>query len=63
MVRRVVVDENVCLGNGLCLEFAPGFFDLDDRDIAVVQGEPTEADVQTAILGCPTQAIRIVDEG
>jgi len=45
------------LGNALCVDLAPAFFELDDADVSVVKGAPTEDDVWAAMRACPTQAI------
>jgi ferredoxin len=57
VARRVQVDRNICLGNALCVDLAPEFFELDDADVSVVKGAPTEDDVWAAMRACPTQAI------
>ena len=58
---RVQVDRNICLGNALCTELAPDYFELDDSDIAVVKGTPGEDEVEEALRACPTQAIFVTD--
>jgi len=63
MARSVRVDENICLGNGLCVDLAPQYFELDEDDLSVVKGSPSEDDVLEAIRACPTQAIYVVEDG
>jgi ferredoxin len=62
---RVIVDTELCEGNGVCVKKAPTVFRLDDDDIARVLIEhPDEAlrpQVEAAVRGCPRQAIRLDD--
>jgi len=62
VMGRIAVDGGACLGNGLCVGYAPQFFELDDSDVAVVKGSPTEDDVAEAIAACPTQAIHVLED-
>jgi len=62
LMERIAVDGATCLGNGLCVDYAPQFFELDDSDVAVVKGSPTEDDVAEAIWACPAQAIHVLGE-
>ncbi|MBY0441756.1 MAG: ferredoxin [Mycobacteriaceae bacterium] len=58
---RVTVDRDRCEGNGVCLGIAPGLFELDDEDYAVVLVEPIPADqeglAEQAIAECPRAAL------
>jgi ferredoxin len=56
---QLVVDRAARIGSGNCAFWAPGIFDLDDEDVAVVRGDPTgrEEEVRRAVLNCPTKAI------
>jgi ferredoxin len=63
--RRIVVDRERCIGSGNCSFFAPNTFDLDDELKSVVidpEGDD-EGDIWAAVEGCPTNAIRIEQEG
>lgn len=60
---RVEIDAERCMGSGNCVYVAPKVFDLDDRGIAIVVGDPL-ADwerVQHAADTCPTSAITLTD--
>jgi ferredoxin len=63
---KVVVDHNLCEGNGRCVEVAPQVFDLRDDDLSYVtmQNPPQElrAKIQLATTLCPRQAIRLVED-
>jgi ferredoxin len=62
---RVVVDHNLCEGNGRCAEIAPEVFELrdDDRSYVLVEELPQalRAKVELAVRRCPRQAIRLIE--
>ena len=65
MAGRVVVDRDMCIGAGMCLVYAPESFVHDEESKAVVldpPGDPAGA-VDTAVEGCPTGALRKVQDG
>ena len=63
---KVVVDHNVCEGNGRCSDVAPEIFELRDDDRAYVRVEAIEpsmrAKAELAVSICPRQAIRLINE-
>lgn len=63
---RVVVDEQQCEGNALCVGVAPDLFELpDDSDVVRLLRPMTPADeaaVRDAVRLCPKQALSLVDE-
>jgi ferredoxin len=63
---RVIVDQDLCEGNGECVKAAPTVFVVGDDDRArVLLDRPAPADreaVQTAVRRCPRQALSIVDD-
>ena len=63
---RVVVDHNLCEGNGRCAEVAPQMFELrdDDRSYVLIENPPQDlrAKVQLATTLCPRQAIRLIED-
>ena len=60
---RVVVDAELCEGHALCLQAAPGVFELDENDRAIVSDAALTDDelalVADAVLRCPVQAITV----
>ena len=62
---RVVVDHNLCEGNGRCNEIAPEVFELrdDDRSYVLIEQPPPalRAKVELAARRCPRQAIRLIE--
>ncbi len=63
---RVVVDHNLCEGNGRCVEVAPQVFELrdDDRSYVLMERAPQDlrAKIQLATTLCPRQAISLVED-
>jgi ferredoxin len=64
MPYKIEIKRGLCIGAGTCLSEAPGTFDLDDQDIAIVidpRGDSDEA-ILCAAQGCPTDAIVLIAE-
>ncbi|MDD2459292.1 MAG: ferredoxin [Eubacteriales bacterium] len=57
------VDENRCIGCGLCVQLCPDLFTIDPRQIAIVMGAATSSEsverLEAALDYCPVQAISI----
>ena len=63
-IGKIVVDRNLCIGAASCIAIAPGVFELDAENKAVVYNDKG-ADDETILLAaqsCPTQAILIFDD-
>lgn len=63
-IGKIVVDRNLCIGAASCIAVAPGVFELDGENKAVVYNDKG-ADAETILLAaksCPTQAILLFDE-
>lgn len=60
---KVVVEYGKCTGLGICESLAPEHFEVnEDGDLEVLQEEVDDADlaeVESAVAGCPTLALRI----
>ncbi|MCM3895301.1 MULTISPECIES: ferredoxin [Gordonia] len=60
---RIKADFDLCEANGVCVGFAPEFFDLDDDDYLVILSEEVPDDkvdeVRRAVAGCPKSALRL----
>ena len=57
---RACVDQNLCIGCGLCVSAAPDVFEMNTDGKAIAFADTTEANkdsVQSAINGCPVSAI------
>ena len=58
---KAFVDQDTCMGCGLCAGTAPDVFRMTDNGTAEAYADTTDAnkdDVQAAIDGCPVSAIR-----
>jgi ferredoxin len=61
---KVEADQDLCIGSGDCVGWAPEVFELlaDDATVRILSGA-TNVDLESvkdAALSCPTGAIRIV---
>jgi len=59
MVRKVVLDEECCVGCGACAELCPEVFEMDDEEKAHVILEEgwSEECIEEAITTCPNECI------
>lgn len=57
------VDENRCIGCGLCVQLCPDLFAIDPRQIAIVMGTADSQEsierLEAALDYCPVQAISL----
>jgi len=63
-IGKIVVDRNLCIGAASCIAVAPGVFELDKENKAVVY-DAKGANDETILLAaksCPTRAILVFDE-
>jgi ferredoxin len=60
---RAIVDQDLCIGCGLCADLCPEVFELDDDDKAqaIADEVPEEAEeaCRDAVEQCPVEAIKI----
>jgi len=62
-IGKIVIDRNLCIGAASCVAIAPGVFELDSENKAIVYSD-TGADDETILLAaqsCPTRAIIVFD--
>ncbi|MXW56182.1 MAG: ferredoxin [Gemmatimonadales bacterium] len=62
---RAVIDRDLCVGFGDCIEEAPEAFDLDEDGVAVFTG-PEHASRKRfieACASCPVDAITVLEDG
>ena len=62
-IGKIVIDRNLCIGAASCVAIAPGVFELDSENKAVVYSD-IGADDETILLAaqsCPTRAIIVFD--
>ncbi len=62
---RVIVDEDLCEGNGFCESLAPQVFEMGDADVVRIADGPVpehlEIDVRAAVDQCPKAALRLAE--
>lgn len=60
MTAEVYVDQEVCIGCGLCMSIVPEVFRLNDAGVSEVydQGGAEREKIQQAIDSCPVSCIR-----
>lgn len=60
---KIVVDWNKCTGLGICESLAPDVFEVNDAGELELKQEVVSDDqlseVEEAVAGCPTEALRI----
>jgi ferredoxin len=61
----IEIDRELCYGFGDCVSSAPGVFELDDEEKAVVidRNGAARDDLVEAAANCPVNAITITDAG
>lgn len=63
-ITKIEVDRDLCIGAAPCVTVAPGVFQLDDENKAIIV-DARGADDDTILLAaesCPVQAIKLFDE-
>ncbi len=61
---RVTVDEDTCIGCGLCVEECPEVFEMNDDQVRVKADEVPEDVMESckeAAENCPVEAIQMED--
>ena len=60
---KILVDRAKCTGLGICESIAPDLFEVDDNGDLELKvdtvADSREAEVRTAVDGCPTAALRL----
>jgi ferredoxin len=60
---KIIVDRSRCTGLGICESFAPEVFEVDDAGDLVLLTDTVpagmDAEIDQAIAGCPTEALRL----
>jgi ferredoxin len=63
---RIILDPERCTGLGLCEAAAPDVFEVQpDGSLTILDETPAEEAreaVEDAILSCPTEALRLVED-
>ena len=61
---KIVVNQEACVGDGLCREKAPATFELDDRGKCMVKDPEGDSarDIFSAARACRVYAITLYDD-
>ncbi|GHE72970.1 ferredoxin [Streptomyces capitiformicae] len=64
---RVVANSATCAVSSLCVYRLPGVFDQDEEGLVLVLDEHPDTglheEVRRAVRACPTNSIRVVENG
>lgn len=61
-MAKIIIDENACVGCGLCVNNCPDCFELNDNGVAVVKvNECPNCDLKEVSSQCPVNCITIED--
>jgi ferredoxin len=66
MGLRIVVDEDLCQGHGVCESEDPDVFEVNaDRKVELLDAAPDEShrkSLELAVKYCPTHALSLVED-
>lgn len=62
-MAKIIIDENACVGCGLCVNNCPDCFEMGDDGIAKIKNHvcPGGCNLQEVASQCPVSAITIED--
>jgi ferredoxin len=63
-ISKIVIDRDLCIGAATCVTIAPGTFQMDEENKAILVNLEGN-DAETILMGaesCPTKAIFLYDE-
>lgn len=59
MVKKIKIDQEKCIGCGLCLSICSEYFDMKDDKAVVKKSDIEKKDsLKEAITSCPVEAIK-----
>lgn len=65
MTKKIVVDQNKCIGCNTCVLMSPEIFELDSNTYKAFvkkQPETITQEIETTVSSCPVGAISIIEE-
>ena len=59
-MAKVIIDEELCTGCGLCAASCADVFEMqDDNKAHVISGECSNCDLPQVVSECPVEAIKV----
>lgn len=65
-MKKIIVDQDKCIGCGACVGCEPNVFEFNDDGLAYAKksdfdklDDNTKESVRDAVSGCPTEAISV----
>ena len=59
-MAKIIVDESLCTGCGLCASVCPEAFEVGDDNIAKIKGDSCPGqDINEVASQCPVEAIKV----
>jgi len=60
MSKKIIIDQELCIGCGVCANLCPEVFEMrDDGKAKVIKSEENECDYEMAAQNCPVEAIKV----
>lgn len=63
-MKKLIVDDNVCMGCGMCTALDEEHFEMNDAGLSEVKTQEhlDTPELQNAIDSCPVSAIKLAEE-
>ena len=63
MTKKIVIDQELCIGCGACVNLCPDAFELqhDGKSKAIIESGCGNCDCDMVTNSCPVGAIKIID--
>ena len=63
-MKKLIVDDSICIGCGMCAAMDPEHFTLNDNGLSeVISQENLESDTLKSVVdSCPVSAIKLAEE-
>lgn len=63
-MAKITVDDDLCIGCGLCASMCPDLFEMTDDSKAKVKGDSCKGhDLKDVVSQCPVEAIKMESHG
>ncbi len=64
MTEKIIVDQELCIGCGACVNLCPEIFELtnDGKSKVIIEKVCGKCDYEAAMNSCPVGAIKVAEE-